>query len=261
MTVVTIDMPVKPGKVPSTVWPSIWKIVQELSLKAGDQLPSIRELAERLEIKQTAVRDALLKAESLGLVKVQPRAGAFLRANPSAIPESVTTNETPLHDVFQTALVQDDYNLFHLLDARRLIEIELAGRAAERRRLEDLLPVRRILEGMLQLSSHATRSEYVEFDVRFHVEIARLSGNMALFTVQRTLMGLLRPHLNEVPLDFERRSITDRSHVAIYEALLAGDVEKARTEMRSHLSLAYDCLLHDLQQLPALDEITGSETK
>ena len=67
-------------------------------------------------------------------------------------------------------------------------------------------------------------------------------------------MGLLRPHLNEVPLDTERRAITDRSHVAIYEALLAGDAEKARAEMRTHLSLAYDCLLNDLQQLPALDD-------
>lgn len=235
------------------VWPSIWSIVQERGLKAGDQLPSIRELAERLDVKQTVVRDALLKAETMGLIKVQPRAGVFLRANTSSISEVSPAVEVSLEDVFQTSLTHEKHNLFHLLDARRLIEIELAGRAAERRRLEDLLPVRRALEEMLQLPLDAGRSEYVDLDVRFHIEISRLSGNLPLFAVQQTLMGLLRPHLNDVPHDLQRRSTTDLSHVAIYEALVAGDAEKVRAELRSHLSLAYDCLLHDLAQPPVLD--------
>lgn len=237
------------GIVVDGVWPAIWTVVQERGLKAGDQLPSIRELAERLDVKQTVIRDALLKAETTGLIKVQPRAGVFLRT-PSTDP---STPEGSLEELFQTALTHDEHNLFHLLDARRLIEIELAGRAAQHRRLEDLLPVRRVLEEMLQLPLDASRANYVDLDVRFHVEIARLSGNVPLFAVQQTLMGLLRPHLNDVPHDLQRRSTTDRSHVAIYEALVAGDADKVRAELRSHLSLAYDCLLRDLAQPPALD--------
>lgn len=239
-----------------SVLDSIWEIVRERGLKPGDQLPSIREMAERLELKQTAVRDALLKAEAMGLVNVLPRAGAFLRAN---LPGGAASQapEEPLAGVFQEAIEHEasargEQNLFHLLDARRLIEIELAGRAAERRRLEDLLPVRRALEAMLQLPADATRVEHVTHDIRFHVEIARLSGNQVLLAVQRTLMELLRPHLNEVPRDLQRRTKTDRSHAAIYEALVAGDAEKARTEMREHLSLAYDGLLRDIQEIPAV---------
>ena len=186
---------------------------------------------------------------------MQPRTGVFLRAAAEGTPDSAT--EADVADPFQAALLPDlhnpQHNLFHLLDARRLIEIELAGRAAQRRCLEDLLPVRRVLEEMLQLPASATRSEYVDLDVRFHIEIARLSGNQTLFAVQRTLMELLRPHLNEVPHDWQRRSITDRSHVAIYEALVAGDAERVRAELRTHLSLAYDCLLRDLQQPLAVD--------
>src|SRR5689334_9727712 len=56
-----------------SVWDSIWAIIQDRGLQVGDQLPSIRELADRLEVKQTAVRDALLKAESTGLIKILPR--------------------------------------------------------------------------------------------------------------------------------------------------------------------------------------------
>lgn len=231
---------------------SIWEIVRQNGLKSGDQLPSIRELAERLGVKQTAVRDAILKAEAMGLVNVLPRAGAFLRGGvPAAAPGGVSLDES-LAGAFQGALIHGEQNLFHLLDARRLIEIELAGRAAERRRLEDLLPVRRALELMLQLPPDAARAEHVTHDVRFHLEIARLSGNLVLFSIQRTLMELLRPHLNEVPRDLQRRTQADRSHAAIYEALVAGDADKARIEMRDHLSLAYDGLLRDIQQVPSL---------
>lgn len=235
---------------PPSIWDAIWSIVNERGLQVGDQLPSIRELADRLEVKQTAIRDALLKAESLGLVKILPRSGAFLRAKRPTTAKAALPVDSALSDALQATLTQDEHNLFHLLDARRLIEIELAGRAAERRRLEDLLPVRRALEAMLQLTPANARSEYVDLDVRFHIEIARLSGNFVLFGVQRTLMELLRPHLNEVPRDLQRKAITDRSHMAIYEALVAGDADKARNEMREHLSLAYDSMLKDIQMLP-----------
>jgi GntR family transcriptional repressor for pyruvate dehydrogenase complex len=237
---------------PANVLDSIWEIVRQRGLQTGDQLPSIRELAERLGVKQSAVRDAILKAEAMGLVNVLPRAGAFLRASVPAAPANGAAADEPLAAVFHDCVADGEQNLFHLLDARRLIEIELAGRAAERRRLEDLLPVRRALEAMLQLPAGAARPEYVAHDVRFHIEIARLSGNLVLFAIQRMLMERLRPHLNEAPLDPERREKTDRSHVAIYEALVAGDAAKARSEMREHLSLAYDGLLRDIQQVPAL---------
>jgi DNA-binding FadR family transcriptional regulator len=162
--------------------------------------------------------------------------------------------EESLPGAFRAALIHDEQNLFHLLDSRRLIEIELAGRAAERRRIEDLVPVRRDLDGMLQLPADAPRSEQVNHDVRFHIEIARLSGNLVLLAVQRTLMELLRPHLNEVPRSLQRRDLTDRSHVAIYEALVAGDAERVRAEMREHLSLACDGMLRALQEVPRIEQ-------
>ncbi len=236
---------------------SIWAVVQQRGLRVGDQLPSIRELADQLDVKRTAVRDALRKAESLGMVKVMPRAGAFLKAPVPGLSDAISIPEAPLPHMMHQALGRDGHNLFHLLDARRLIEVELAGRAAEHRRLEDLLPVRRALEALLHLPLDAPREEYVDADIRFHLEIARPAGNQVLFAMQRTLMELLRPHLNEVPHDKQRRSTTDRSHVALYEALVAGDSASARREMREHLSLAYDSMLRDIQELSALENVSN----
>jgi GntR family transcriptional repressor for pyruvate dehydrogenase complex len=248
----------KPNQGSAHVLNSIWAVVHERGLKVGDQLPSIRELADRLEVKRTAVRDALLKAESLGMVRVMPRAGAFLKTLVPGSSEVPPTAEASLLQVFHQALSRDEHNLFHLLDARRLIEVELAGRAAEHRRLEDLLPVRLALEALLHLPLNAPRADYVDCDIRFHIEIARPSGNQVLFAVQRTLMELLRPHLNDVHQDLQRWATTDRSHIAIYEALVAGDSQRARSEMREHLSLAYDSMLRDIQEVPPLNGVSTS---
>jgi DNA-binding FadR family transcriptional regulator len=48
-------------------------------LVAGDKLPSCRHLADALQVDRHKVRDALVQAEAMGLVRVYPRAGAFIR--------------------------------------------------------------------------------------------------------------------------------------------------------------------------------------
>lgn len=222
----------------------ILKLMQEGGLNVGDQLPSIRELASTLKVKPSVVRDALLEAQTMGLVGILPRAGAFVQSLTPAPPGD------SLAGALRSALARDEHNLIHLRDARRLIEIELAGRAAERCRLEDLLPVRRALEALVDLSEAGPWVEYVEQDIRFHVEIARVAGNSFLFAVEQTLMEMLRPYF----LDREsaqRRRLTDEWHTAIYARLAAGDVAEARAAMREHLSLAYDELLRGLQAPPA----------
>lgn len=224
--------------------PALWQIVAERDLRVGDQLPSIRELAELLDVRPSAVRDTFLEAQGKGWLRILPRAGAFLCRLP---PECDRGAEHRLNSEGQG---REQPNLFHLLDARRLIEIELVGRAAQVRRLEDLLPMRRVLDQMLAVSSSATREEHVKLDIEFHREIAQLAGNSVLCAMQQQLLEQLRPHLHNVPRSLHRHEQVDRSHIAIYEALVHEDAEKARREMHDHLSLAYDGLLRDLRQVP-----------
>src|SRR5262249_13489130 len=111
---------------------AIGRLIEYISsrkLEEGHRLPSIKELAEELQVAPHAVRDALLQAQTMGLVRVQPRSGSYVQA----------VNFAPLVEVFSRslprALTEEDRNLFDLLEARRLIEVELAGMAAARRRL------------------------------------------------------------------------------------------------------------------------------
>src|SRR5579872_1651915 len=141
---------------PRAVLRRLLGLIKDKQLAVGERLPNIRELAARLEVKPTLVRDALLQAQTMGVVRILPRSGAFIQQ---------LTYE-PLVEILastlEPAFLQADHNLLHLLDARRLLEIELAGRAAERRRIEDLLPVRRALEDMARLPETERRMDYVE---------------------------------------------------------------------------------------------------
>lgn len=236
---------------------AILDLIQEQALKVGDQLPTIRELAAMLDAKPNLIRDALMRAQTMGVVRVVPRSGAFVQSLTFAPMVDAIAKTLP------QALVRQDHNLFHLLDARRLLEVELIARAARTRRLEDLLPVRRELEAMVRLAPSEPRAEYVKLDIRFHVEIARLAGNPVLFSMLNALLELLRPHLMQLPWSPERQARTNRSHTAIYDALVAGDAEKTRATMHQHLSLAYDTLLRNLKNpvLPIVPHESASTAR
>lgn len=220
---------------------AILEVIQQSGLRIGERLPTIRELSVSLGVKPSLVRDALLRAQTMGLVRIIPRSGAFLQSL------SFAPLVDALSSTLRPALMQQDHNLLHLLDARRLVEEDLASRAARLRRMEDLLPVRQALQAMVATPVGDPREEYVKHDVRFHVDIARLAGNGVLLSMQQALLELLRPHLVQLPWTQDRRERTDRSHAAIYDALVAGDADRARKEMHDHLSLAYDSLLRDLE--------------
>src|SRR5262249_36966944 len=95
--------------------------IRSEELAVGDRLPSIRQLATTFEVSPNVIRDALVQAQTLGLVKIHPRSGAFVQS----------LSYAPLVDAlattFDTALMQVDHNLFHVLDARRCLEVEVAG--------------------------------------------------------------------------------------------------------------------------------------
>src|SRR5256885_4408138 len=49
-------------------------------LPVGARLPSIRQLAYQFDVGPNVMRDALMKAQTMGLVKIHPRAGVFVQS-------------------------------------------------------------------------------------------------------------------------------------------------------------------------------------
>jgi GntR family transcriptional regulator, transcriptional repressor for pyruvate dehydrogenase complex len=210
-------------------------------LEVGDRLPSVKVLARELNVGVHAARDALLQAQTMGLVRVQPRSGSYVQS----------VDFGSLVDVFSQSLPrvlsQEDRNLFDLLEARRLIEVEMVALAARRRRLADLVPLRDAIRGMYE--NPLDYEQYMTQNEEFHLGVARIGGNKVLLSILGGLLQLLRPTLGEnEPVSWkekysEKRRRDTIEHQAILEGLLAGDPNLARLAMSAHLQDTTESLL------------------
>lgn len=220
-------------------------IIREEGLAPGDRLPSIRQLSVRFSVRPHLVRDALLQMQSMGHVVVRPRSRAVVQG----VRFNVAGREFP---ALAEGLVETGApHLFHLLEARQTLEFELAGQAATRRRLEDLLPCRDALDAMHAIDQTERPQEHLEIDMRFHLAIAQLADNPVLTSMLKSLLSAMRPFLLSKSVDRFHADRTAASHREIYRALVAGDPALARHHMKQHLQLAYDRLLLDIQSVPA----------
>lgn len=191
-----------------------------------------------------------MAAEARGAVRVVPRVGVFLETAPANARITVNQSIAGVESTLRTAVSRGPINVLHVMEARRSIEVELVGLAAERRRVDALLPARQLLDAMLQMPPETTRQDYVVLDYRFHAELARQAGNDVLAAMQKTLTDLLASHFIEVPGSPDRRSDSERLHIAVYSAIVDGDAAKARRAMHEHLSNVYDYLLTFVQRPP-----------
>jgi GntR family transcriptional regulator, transcriptional repressor for pyruvate dehydrogenase complex len=120
-------------------------------------------------------------------------------------------------------------------EVRRLLEVEIAGLAAERRSAEDL----RDLDALLRRSAEAqTPEEWPQADVDFHARLAEATHNL-LFPV---LLGSMAQILMELRLTAAKLPGTPRGaqvpHEAIYEAVREQSQADARRAMREHMAEA-----------------------
>jgi GntR family transcriptional repressor for pyruvate dehydrogenase complex len=111
--------------------------------------------------------------------------------------------------------------------------------AGRRRRLADLVPLREALQGMYACPDDY--NAYMVHNEAFHLGIAKIAGNEVLRATLQCLLVLLRPVVNECQphtwkeKGCQKRERDAREHEAIFQALLAGDAETARTAMAAHL--------------------------
>ena len=98
------------------------------ALRPGDQLPSIRPLAEQLVINPNTVAKAYRELEHEGVIELRHGAGAFVAGNapPRRLTEALRAGQTMVATTVERRRARglaDD-------EIRRLFEAELAGRAA-----------------------------------------------------------------------------------------------------------------------------------
>jgi len=203
--------------------------IQELivaeSLKPGDKLPSERELAERLGLSRTVVREAIHTLSIRGLVHVKPGCGAYVR---QLRPEDAAASMELLLKLRQTPR-----SLENLYELRRMLETEIAALAAERATEDDLRALEEAVAGMEQHADDLER--YAESDLAFHAALAAATQN-GLFCALLDSIGHLWREIIRISLDAPG-ALRDgvRYHRQILACVQARDVEGARRVMLEHV--------------------------
>jgi GntR family transcriptional regulator, transcriptional repressor for pyruvate dehydrogenase complex len=201
----------------------IHDLVREGRFKAGDQLPSERELAETFKVSRTSVREALRALEAQGLIVSRTGAGNFVADLP------VESLVAPLASL----LLEEKDALADIFEVRKLIEPHIAALAAERATLSDIERMKKILDK--QRDAVARGETGVEADAELHFAIAHAAQNQALEKLISGLMEILSHSREESLQTRDRRKASIESHRRILAAVEEHNKAKARDAMLKHI--------------------------
>jgi DNA-binding FadR family transcriptional regulator len=198
----------------------IEELIRAENIRPGERLPAERDLATKLGVSRTSLREALIALELGGKVEVRGGSGVYVSEQASPQPDGAAAGPGP----------------FEVLAARRMIEVEVAAMAAKNATPAE---VDAILLAVEQMEKHHEELNHNEAaDRNFHLAIARAAGNSALVGVIEYLWnqrGTLWHKLTEHFQTEELRQQTLLDHRNILTAIAAHDVAGARQAMRAHL--------------------------
>jgi GntR family transcriptional regulator, transcriptional repressor for pyruvate dehydrogenase complex len=193
-------------------------------LKAGDQLPAERELAQRFGVSRTAVREAVKALREKGLVEAYSGRGTFITDG---------TSQAVRQSFDLMVKIGQPEGSTHLAEVRAILEPEIAALAALRAQESDLAVLREAVAVMDR--AHRDPDAYIEADLDFHLALAEAASNPLILSLIDSIVGLLREQrlrIFNVPGGPERGQV---HHKRILEAMERHDAEKAREAMRAHL--------------------------
>ncbi len=212
----------KPGVARSVV-NRILDLIRTGMLRAGDRLPSERELIEILDISRPSLREALRALSMLGVIESRHGGGAFVTDL------EARTLLAPL-DFF---LSLSPTNLADAFESRRIVEVEIARKAARQASADDISD----LNGMIAAQERILHDPvgFRILDSRFHARLSAAAGNVVL---ERIAYGLYN-----MGLDVRRRATqslaliqqSTKDHALIARAIAARDADRAAKEMAIHL--------------------------
>jgi DNA-binding FadR family transcriptional regulator len=213
---------VEPKRLYRQIADQIAQLIASGEFPPGSRLPAERELAVSLGVSRTSVREAIISLEMSRLVEVRVGTGIFVSSQNAAVHgSSADSGPGP----------------FELLEARKLIEGEIAAVAAKNGKPDDFEALIASVEKLKASIDDFAAREAVDRD--FHLRIAKATGNNSLELVveglwnQRAeLWGRLQQHFHT--RDLALQTIGD--HAAIAKAIAARDAEAARAAMHRHVT-------------------------
>jgi GntR family transcriptional repressor for pyruvate dehydrogenase complex len=205
-------------------------------LSPGEMMPSERQLCEEFSVARTSVREAIQGLVSLGLIE--------RRGNRTFVAERLPDLRLVLDE--RKAHVRD------IFEVRRLMELPIAERAAERASDEERDQIGRIAQ---DFHKGMALADFRALDRDFHWTVARCCGNPVLAELYlKVLEGLFESEdfRSLLYADANKRAVANiiaestLAHRAIAQAVVRGDAVGAVEAVERHLQQVEDRMIAQL---------------
>lgn len=208
--------------------------ILEGRLKRGDQIESDRELAKKLNVGRSAVREALKVLDVLGMIDIRLGQGTY-----------ITSRETNFFSVpLSWSLFLDGAQVKSILQVRGALElraVQLAAQCEDKNKLDKLTDIYYRMQKTFQESKdtdnlqHALQ-ETLNADIEFHTCIAECSGNPIILSMLTTIRNFLKRVSGTGMVDTEQLQAVVEEHQKLYGAIISGNVDAATQTMMKHLA-------------------------
>ena len=199
-------------------------LIDEGRLAAGERLPTEAQLVEQLGVSRNALREAIRRLETVGLISVRHGQGMFIGDRESL---------SGCTELFRSAMAMSGQDLTDLAELRCVIEIHAARRAAEVASPEQVAELREALDRLG--SDTQSHEEAIRTDFEFHRKLVETAGNRLMFILMTIPEELLLSSMllaTEKPRAFRWNLAL---HRPIWDAVRDGDPDAAEKAMREHM--------------------------
>lgn len=228
--------PVKTHKKSDEVYNQLFALISSGKLTPGDKIPSERELAAELKISRQSIREALNRAEIMGLIKVRQGEGSFI----------LSSVKGALMPPLTLIIEQEAARIFEFLEIRKLVEGWCAEKAALEATDEELQGMQEILEKMKKVA--AKDKQWEKLDLELHLSFVKATHNVIAVHIMEALKFNFEPFFKftkSMPSS-EKMDVLWQHHYEIFKAIERRDPETAKHKVIEHLNFIEEKLKEDM---------------
>lgn len=222
--------PIKPSKISDAIAEQLKDLIRGGNVKPGEKLPSERELVDQLGVSRPSVREALLKLQAMGMITSRQGGGTYVS---DVLAPSIVN---PLADLMR----DNPEAVSDVLECRHGLEELAASYAALRATPADCERIREKFHALADANEARDLARSAEADAEFHMAIAEASHNFALVHITRSLFDLLGTQMlsnwSQLLMNPENCEEIHEQHQFIYDAIVTGDPDMARSAAHTHLA-------------------------
>ncbi len=198
----------------------------------GSKLPSERRLQMEFGVGRLALREALSRLNAMGIIATAHGRGTYVQ---DGVKSSALKNVLIPHFA-----LDDPQRLAEFVEARTMLESELAGLAAQRRTTEDLRRLEELLDQ--EVTMETPWDEIADIDLKFHQQLSVFACSPFLASMHEALISHIHLFLRGFVKQTNNPPAVLAAHLPLLEAIRAGDQEEARRLARLHITCSrLDC--------------------